>query len=69
MVMVGNINPAGTMLRGTPEDIYEETTKLLEKGKANGGGIIPCTGCELPAGSPLENVQAMKKAAEDFAAN
>ncbi|MCR4962392.1 MAG: hypothetical protein K6B40_00770 [Firmicutes bacterium] len=68
MVMVGNINPAGVMLQGTAQDVYDETMRILEKGKANGGGVIPCTGCELPADSPLENIQAMAKAAEDFAA-
>lgn len=66
MVMVGNIHPAGVMLGGTVEDVYNETIRLLELGKANGGGIIPCTGCELPADSPLENIRAMHRAAEDF---
>ncbi|MDO4477769.1 MAG: uroporphyrinogen decarboxylase family protein [Lachnospiraceae bacterium] len=68
MVMVGNINPAGVMLQGTPEDVYNETKKLLEMAKENGGGIIPSTGCELPAASPLENILAMVKAAEDMGA-
>ena len=68
MVMVGNINPAEIMLQGTPEDVYNNAIRILEIGKANGGGTIPCTGCELPADSPTENIQAMAKAAEDFAA-
>lgn len=68
MVMVGNIDPSGVMMQGTARDVYDNTMKLLELGKANGGGIIPCTGCELPADSPLENIQAMVRAAEDFAA-
>lgn len=68
MVMVGNIDPSGVMMQGTAQDVYNNTIKLLELGKANGGGIIPCTGCELPADSPLENIQAMVRAAEDFAA-
>ena len=68
MVMVGNINPSEVMMCGTPADVYNRTTELLEIAKANDGGIIPCTGCELPADSPLENILAMCKAAEDFAA-
>ena len=68
MVMVGNINPAEVMAGGTPEEVYENTIRILELGKANGGGVIPCTGCELPPPSPLENIQAMARAAEDFAA-
>ena len=65
MCMVGNINPAEVMLQGTPEKVYEESMKLLELGKANGGGLVVCTGCELPADSPLENILAMVKATED----
>ncbi len=67
MVMVGNIHPAGIMLGGTPEDVYNDTIRILEIGKKNGGGTIPCTGCELPADSPLENITAMYRAAVDFA--
>ena len=68
MVMVGNINPAGIMLEGTPEEVYNDTMSILEKAKAHNGRAIPCTGCELPADSPLENILSMVKAAEDFAA-
>jgi len=68
MVMVGNIDPSGVMMQGTAQDVYDNTMNLLELGQANGGGIIPCTGCELPADSPLVNIQAMAEAAGDFAA-
>lgn len=59
--MVGNIHPVGVMLGGAAEDVYGETTKLLALGKASGGGVIPCTGCELSADSPLENNRAMHR--------
>ncbi len=68
MVMVGNINPAGIMLEGTPEEVYNEAVSILEKAAAHNGKAIPCTGCELPADSPLENILSLAKAAEDFAA-
>lgn len=67
MVMVGNINPADVMAGGTPEEVYDAAMAILELGKANGGGVIPCTGCELPAISPIENIQSLARAAEDFA--
>jgi MtaA/CmuA family methyltransferase len=68
MVMVGNINPAEVMLQGTTEQVYENAMQILETAAENGGRAIPCTGCELPCDSPLENIQAMARAAEDFAA-
>ena len=65
MCMVGNLDNSNIMMQGTPDDVYRESTKLLELGKANGGGLIVCTGCELPPLTPLENIQAMVRAAED----
>ncbi len=67
MCMMGNLSPADQMLMGNPEGVYKEATRLLELGYANGGGFLLSTGCDLPAGSPLANVHAMVKAAEDFA--
>ncbi|MBQ1501565.1 MAG: hypothetical protein IIZ45_03005 [Firmicutes bacterium] len=68
MCMMGNIAPSDQMFLGTPESVYAEATRLLELAYNNGGGLLLSTGCDLPAGSPLANVHAMVKAAEDFAA-
>jgi len=67
MVMVGNINPAAVMLQGTPEEVHAEATRILQLAAAVGQRVVPCTGCELPSASPLENVRMLRKAAEDFA--
>ena len=40
--------------------------RLIEADE-NGGGLLLSSGCDLPAGSPIANVHAMVKAAEDFA--
>ena len=65
MCMVGNLDNSNIMMQGTPDDVYREATRLVELGKANGGGQIVCTGCELPPITPLENILAMVRAAED----
>ena len=65
MCMVGNLDNSNIMMQGTPDDVYREATRLVELGKANGGGLIVCTGCELPPITPLENILAMVRAAED----
>ena len=67
MCMMGNLSPADQMLQGTPDSVYKEATRLLELAYANGGGLLLSSGCDLPAGSPIENVHAMVRAAEDFA--
>ena len=67
MVMIGNISPTDQLLMGTQDSVYEKAAELLEFAYANKGGLMLATGCDLPAGSPIENVHAMVKAAEDFA--
>ncbi len=67
MAAIGNIDPAGIMLMGTPEQVYDESYKLVELAGL-GGGFILSLGCGLPAGSPIENLKMMHKAASDYAA-
>lgn len=67
MVMIGNISPIDQLLMGTPDSVYAKAVELLEYAYGNKGGLMLATGCDLPAGSPIENVHAMVKAAEDFA--
>ncbi|MDO4477861.1 MAG: uroporphyrinogen decarboxylase family protein [Lachnospiraceae bacterium] len=66
--MMGSLSPADKMLLGNPDAVYAEATRLLNLGRENGGGFLLSTGCDLPAGSPLANILAMRKAVEDFAA-
>ena len=64
--IMGNLNPAGNLMRGTPEAVYQEAMDVL--GIAGGGGFfILGSGCEVAVSTPLENIRAMIRAAEDFA--
>lgn len=65
--ILGNLNPAGTLMTGSPEEVYRESMALLEQ-NAKDGFFMLGSGCELAVSSPLENVRAMLRAAEDFAA-
>jgi MtaA/CmuA family methyltransferase len=67
MAAIGNIDPSGMMLMGTPEQVYAESYRLVEMAGLEGGFIL-CLGCGLPAGSSLENLNMMHKAACDYAA-
>ena len=68
LCMMGSLSPTDQLMLGTPESVYKESIRLLELAEKNGGGFILSSGCDIPAGCPLENLQAMHKAAEDFAA-
>lgn len=65
LVMMGNINPAGAILSGTPEEVYEEACERIRT--AAGRGLILAPGCDLAPYAPLENVKMLSKACKDVA--
>ncbi len=56
-IIMGNINPSTTMLRGTPEEVEIEVKNLLEDMKDYPNYIL-ATGCDLPQETPPENIKA-----------
>lgn len=61
----GNMDPFSVMQSLTSEQVYQKCTEL---GKIAGleGGYVMMPGCDLPPASPLENVKAMVRAAQDI---
>ena len=64
-IIFGNIEPRIIQVE-KPDVVYEETKKVVEKGKNLSNGFIFSTGCEMPPLSPVENVKAMQQAVEDY---
>ena len=65
LMFMGNINPAGALLSGTPEEVYEEACQAIRISR--GKGLILATGCDLASAAPIENVKMMGKACKDLA--
>ena len=65
VAVIGNINPANSMLLGTPEKVYNESMENMKK-IGDIGRYILMPGCDTPAKSPMENILALTKAAEDY---
>lgn len=65
LVIMGNINPAGALLSGTPDEVYAEACERIRT--AAGRGQILAPGCDMGANTPLENVKMMLKACKDLA--
>ncbi|MBI2876192.1 MAG: uroporphyrinogen decarboxylase family protein [Candidatus Tectomicrobia bacterium] len=61
VVIMGNINPVGTLLSGTPEEVRQETQQLMER-MAGVPNYLGMSGCDIPFPAPIENVQAMVEA-------
>jgi uroporphyrinogen decarboxylase len=64
-VLTGNLEPT-LFIHGTPEDIYSAAMRAL-RALAPSGGFILQEGANLPPGAPIENINAMVRAAEDYA--
>ena len=63
-IVLGNIEPVILMIK-SPEEVYEATKAVLEKGKQIKRGFVLAPGCDLPPPSPPENIMAMTKAVQD----
>jgi uroporphyrinogen decarboxylase len=64
MCLMGNVNPLEIAVRGTPDEVKDETLEVLE---ASGGeGIILSVGGGVSPGMPRENVLAMLEALDEF---
>ena len=63
-IILGNLNPS-VIQSGTPEQVYEESCKVIEKGKMCSGGFIFSPGCQMPPKTPPINAWMLTKAAMD----
>ena len=65
VLVMGNVDPAGTLKEGTVEKVKTETLKLLEKCSLY-SNFIPSSGCDIPPGTSWENIQAFFDAVDGF---
>ena len=68
VLVMGNIDPAGTLKEGTVEKVKKETQELLEKCSAY-PNFIPSSGCDIPPHTPWENIQAFFETVDKFGEN
>ncbi len=62
--LFGNLSPADILASKTAGEVYEISKDLCSKMKPYGGFIL-APGCDLAPSIPLENLQAMAKAASE----
>ena len=60
MTLFGCVNNAQTLYEGTPEDVYKQTRIAIKAGVD-----VLCPECAIPLSTPLENLKAIVKAAEE----
>jgi len=64
-LVMGNIDPAGTMKMGSPEQVTSEVSALLAK-TAGAKNFVLSTGCDTPPLVPWKNVEAFFGALDAF---
>ena len=64
--LMGNVRPAQTLLKGTPETVAREVEELCAVGRGCRCGFILGSGCEVPLESPPANIDAMMAAAREY---
>lgn len=63
MVMFGNVSPANPLHSGTPADVKAAAEEIVRKVKAANGRMILAPGCDVPVGTPVENLNALRDVA------
>lgn len=65
IVVCGNLDPAMVFIESSPEEVRARTVELLRTGRGRPGFIIS-SGCDLPPGTPLANLDAFFAAVEEI---
>jgi len=61
----GNIDPAGTFKNGSVDDMISKTKTLLDR-TADYDNYVLSSGCDVPPGTPIENVEAFYATLKEF---
>ena len=61
LFLKGNVDPVGTVLRGSPADVLADARRRVAIG-GRGGGYVLSTACSVPPAAPPENVRQLRAA-------
>lgn len=67
-LVFGNLDPVGVIKNGTPEFIKAKTLELLNR-TVSFKNFVLSSGCDIPPGTKLENIDAMFNALDEFNKN
>ena len=65
VLALGNISPSHVFLNGSPSVMRKEVLSLLEKTSSYNNFVLS-SGCDVPPGVPVENIEAFYQALEEF---
>ena len=65
IVVMGNVDPAGTLRMGTTDEVKKETLSLLNKCSKYPNFVLS-SGCDIPPNTPWDNIDAFFAAVSEF---
>lgn len=65
VIMIGNINPTGSLLNGKPNDVINDVNELLKTMEPYSNFVLS-TGCDLPQETPIENICAFMETGRKY---
>lgn len=65
VIVMGNVDPAGVLCRGTPDSVKKATLSVLEECDGYSGFVLS-SGCDIPPMTPWENIEAFFAANREF---
>ncbi|MEW6070993.1 MAG: uroporphyrinogen decarboxylase family protein [Planctomycetota bacterium] len=65
-ILAGNLDPTAVFLHGTPATVRQRTQELLAA-TADQRNLIVSSGCDIPPGTPLANLEAFVAAVREHA--
>jgi uroporphyrinogen decarboxylase len=65
VVLIGNVDPVGSLLQGDRAKVRRDTIALMESMRPHDNFIVS-TGCDLPPETPLENILEFVETAKTF---
>lgn len=68
-MVIGNVDPVSIIRNGSKEDIYKACRDSILKGAECPSGFMLYSGCEIPLGTPKENLLTFIDAAKTFGRN
>lgn len=66
MCIQGNVPPVEVMRMGTPQDVLRSARECIRKAYDSPKGFVLTSGCQMPMGTPRENMTALMDAARIF---
>lgn len=65
VIIIGNINPTGHILKSKPEIVQKEVMQLLQAMEPYPNFVLS-TGCDLPQETPFENISAFMNTGRNY---